>query len=1200
MDFDIDQQAAYAIDSNAAVSAGAGSGKTTVLAERYVRLVTERGFKVNEVLTLTFTRKAAAEMRDRIFKRLSVSEHPAAADALAQFDKARIATLDSFCSGLIRGASYHYGVASDFRVDSGELRRVAEEAAVEIIMRERKNPAISRLVSARSFKIAIEDLFASLALSVFSLVEPGTYAVKAENQVQFIEMETQKRSRAINDCCAALLAICDSNEGAKSKAAAVREVKAACNKTIPFPLLLDKEHRGKEESAVLIETLIARAVFFATSQSFKTPSSNVKDPVLVELREQAIILKENAEKLRILAETLSFRGDTLAIGEILDEYEKLFLSRKRQIGLLSFNDTLLMTVDVLKNDIGLRSYYKKHIKAIMIDEFKENNEQQKNLLYLLAEQDDIGSAGRQTEARDIAPDKLFFVGDGKQSIYRFRGADVAVFNKLSDELHNEPIALSTNYRSARALVNFFNAVFPAVFGEAVESYEVDYSPVRYNPLKAPSNVQAVEIHLQEKGESGGAISATTASEVLDAREAKTAEAVSNGMSEALAAAERIMAGVTSAPQEFRFGDIAVLFRSTSHQNEYERVFRECGIPFTAADPRGVYAEGPANDFYAILRLSLFPMDSNAYATVLRSPFAKLGDDAVFRLLLKMDAESETELPAVFPEEADSLFATSADKFRYEHIKRVFSELKRRIDLEPIASILSFLWYETGYRTSLLYNKDASPNIEHFDYLYNLALDADQRQLSVGAFLDELSPLIGTTKKMETGEVPEVNDEVLFLTVHKSKGLEFDTVILANADSKGQGDVNNKPYYLSREYGPIINIKPDTKEQNKSAVNYFYEMAKEDTQKQEEAELKRLFYVAATRAKKRLFIFGTRTITKNDNLEGFEGEERLERLRTLVKLPRFSGTGKDKKLQKKSFLDLLAIGIGGDAAGLTDGERSEYGIFPIETPNKAEYWKRMDALREKTSKKTARVTLMPEPFYRMEGNPLPERRIILRSPTLMEGFDADKNKLEPARGGIDNLPPFRCDNIIGDDEKSSFGTLCHRVIEMLLTNGEGGANDKINAAAVSEARSLFPDIDKKKAQMLSDEALELASAFLDSSLGKEAAASLYRRSEFPFILPLSGKDRRTVVLVQGKIDLIYEYNGLCTIIDFKTDMQARPENHRVQLACYKAASSAFSPLPPRTMLLYLRNMEAHLFDPKLSMEEVYKVGANSTINPAKSF
>jgi ATP-dependent exoDNAse (exonuclease V) beta subunit len=549
MKFDENQEAAYLADLNAVVSAGAGSGKTTVLAERYVRLVTERGFKVNEALTLTFTRKAASEMRERIFKRLSASPHPLAKDALAQFDQARISTLDSFCSALARGASHRYGVAGDFRVDDRELARIAEESAVEIIMRERKNPAICRLVSSRTFETVIKELFADIAVNVFSLVkqENGEFASTFQMQMNFIIKETEKCAEKINGLCENILFIGE-DDSKKTKSETLAKAKEAARLKIPLPLTLD---------AAYVDALIDRADFFASSHSFQTPKSNVKDLKLVELREYAEDLKKWAKDLRILGKTLRFRDDILVLGGIFDKYKELFLDRKRQTGILSFHDTLEMAVDTLKNDMGLRSFYKRHIKAVMIDEFQDNNEAQKHLLYLISEKDGTGAAGAIPETKDLSPDKLFFVGDEKQSIYRFRGADVSVFRRLSSELQNAGIALATNYRSTPELVAFFNAIFPSVFGKALEQFEAEFSPVQSAPYKEASGGNPVEIYLQETKRGGDG-------------EAN----VSKGAGEAVAAAERIIQGVAAG--EFAFSDIAVLFKSTSRQNEYERIFREAG------------------------------------------------------------------------------------------------------------------------------------------------------------------------------------------------------------------------------------------------------------------------------------------------------------------------------------------------------------------------------------------------------------------------------------------------------------------------------------------------------------------------------------------------------------------------------------------------------------------------------------------------
>jgi ATP-dependent exoDNAse (exonuclease V) beta subunit len=1269
MKLDADQQRAYLADMNAVVSAGAGSGKTRVLAERYARLVTERAFKVHEVLTLTFTRKAASEMRERIFKRLAEIDHPLAKTALLQFDKTRISTLDSFCTKLVRGASNRYGLAGDFRVDDTEIRRMAEETAVELVMNSRQDTtlyaALSRLVSARSFESVIKELFADIALTSFSLVKPGDYAGLAQKQVAFIHKETQRRCEAVNNLCAAILSV----DASSCKSDTPRRIKTSARRMFTLPLSFDEKS---------IRSLNEQADFFASQAAFPTIKSNVKDETLKALKLLTDEARDHAKNLLLLTKTLLFQEDILAIGKILDEYEADYLSRKRQTGLVSFRDTLEMAIDVLKADTHLRAFYKQNIKAIMIDEFQDNNEAQKSLLYLLAERDDgvraddgradsgrgdgvradgvradsgrgdggrgdngraddvrggagrgdgvradgvrgggvradgvrdagvradgvradgvraddgraddgradsgRGDGGRADDgrgdgvrgaiptAKDLAPDKLFFVGDEKQSIYRFRGADVAVFRRLARELKEgapqdlqhaiSDISLNTNYRSTPELVDFFNAIFPSIFGTATEDYEAAFTEVQSNPSRqdTPAHYPPVEIFLQEASED---------------------DEVSASTSEALAAAERIVSGVQHG--EFGFGDVAVLFKSTSHQNEYERVFRQAGIPFTASDPRGVYAEGPANDFYAILRLALFPLDKNAYATVLRSPFVKLDDEAIFTLLLEMGAESSIEKKP-FPD-TPALSFSPVEKARYEHGKAIFAELRQRIDLEPLASVLSYLWFETGYRTWLLYHKESRAVLGHFDYLYTLALDADRRQLSAGAFLDELAPLIGTAAKTETGDAPKLDNEVLFLTVHKSKGLEFPVVVLADAGGVGKGDRNDKPYYLSAEWGPIVNLKMDTDKRKEAPVNYFYEMVRETLKKQEEAEIKRQFYVAVTRAEKRVLIFGTRKVSKADERE-LEGLDEVERLERLAALPHINSK---KETQRRSFLELLAI-------GLALGKSKQHEVFPIFPPvstdtSQSAYTERLRALVEKTEQLTGKTSaavplITPSAFYAKEAPPLTGWSSFSTTPTTMEavwGATGESGAVLHREIRGERLPDFKNNAFLeGNEERAkNFGTLCHRLIAQRF------AGAAFEDTAFRWAHDLFPDAAREKAQALANEALSLTAAFFSSPLGKTAALAHRRYSEAAFILPLSGENGETI-LVKGSIDLIYEHEGRCVVVDFKTDREVRPESHRLQLACYKAAACAFSSLPPKTGLVFLRNMTAAFFDPEVSDAEL---------------
>ncbi|MDR2535687.1 MAG: UvrD-helicase domain-containing protein [Treponema sp.] len=1192
INLDQDQEAAYLADQNAAVSAGAGSGKTTVLAERYVRLVTQGGLNISEVLTLTFTRKAATEMYARIFQSLGSSPDPRAQERLTQFDQARIATLDSFCTAITRGGSYRYGISGDFRIDEAELVRTAVETAIEIIMRHRQDEAVCRLVAAHTFEAVVKKLFADAAMKVFSFIKPGNFRDQGKKQIDFIKSETEICGQKITELCHAILAI----DASKSKSDLLQKAQAAIRSQLPLPM-------GFEPAQ--INGLIEIAEFLKSPDSFRKPGAG-KAPGLIAFQEAAALLKEKrCPQLLSLAQTLLFQEDILSIGKILDEYERLFLERKRIKGLISFRDTAELAVDILTNDLELRTYYKQHIKAIMIDEFQDNNKLQKNLLYLLAERDDTGTAGNIPAAEALAPDKLFFVGDEKQSIYRFRGADVSVFRGLAQELGKErqaSLCLSTNYRSAPELVDFFNALFPGVFGIPQAPFEAEFSPMRPGPNKVrqgPEVPPAVEVFIQETQRDRGC-------EDND----ETIE-TSKEIGEALATAQRIVKGVSAG--EFGFGKVAVLFRSTTHQNEYERVFREAGIPFSAADPRGLFAEGPANDFYAVLRLSLFPLDRNAYATALRSPFVKLGDESVFKIMLERPDEPFTSAPQ------DSWFSSPSERERYKQGENIIRELKNRIDVQKIAPIVAYLWYETGYRTYLLYDEPSQSNIEHFEYLYALALKADQRRLTMGAFLDELAPRIGTTDKTETEDIPELKDKVLFITVHKSKGLEFPVVILANAGASSRGDTNDKLYFLDPVYGPVINLKSDTAKRKDPRINYFYSIQQELANQQTEAELKRLFYVAATRAKERLILIGSRDVTKKEN-ERLLYFDPKERVKALVEEEHRNSKG---KVYKKSFLDLFSLGLKEAPQAV-----QLYQLFPLEPLNIQEYRGELQNLRRQTRSLTekrlsgeSQVSL--EAFYKIPPCQAAASKIIHTSPSQLENYYAS---LHPRTAGAVQLPFLESDSIFdvfdtpaaepikeeespegtiltSEELRRRFGTLCHQVIEKLLVGNV--LKEALRETAYQEAYNLFhrAELSESALKTITTEALELAQRFLESPQGQEAAGSPRRQAEFPFILPLqktkTEDSLNKTVLIRGAMDLIYEYQGQCVIVDFKTDRYLNPESHIVQLSCYRSAAKAFSDLPVKTALVYLRNMESKLVESALSDSELFDLAKDlQDLNQAK--
>ena len=1160
------QLAAYNADLNAVVSAGAGSGKTTVLAERYVRLVTERGLDVDSILTLTFTRKAASEMYARIYSRLSESDHPRSKAQLAAFDTARIMTLDAFCANVARGACHRYGVPPDFVVDEARLQRIADEAAVEVLMDRREEDALRRLVATRGFDRVRRDFLVDIAVRSISLTKPPAFENDVRRQITYLEARIGSVCAEIERIGADIVSIDETG----SSGITLPKAKESIRKVLPLPRSLDGD---------ALNVLAEAGRFLNSKDAYTKPRADTKQNALVLLRELTDPLRENAKELRLLAEGYRFRDDALAVGRLLDDFAGRFLQRKRREGLISFHDAAELAVDILTRDLALRAHYKNRIRAIMIDEFQDDNELQKNLLYLLAERDDSRSVGIP-RAEDLAPDKLFFVGDEKQSIYRFRGADVSVFRRLSSELDpggRAALSLSVNYRSSAELVAFFNAFFPGVFGPAEEQFEAAFSPIAsgsdamtaiaVEPV-SPASDQAsetVEFHILVRG-----------SETEGSVDEDDAE-LSAAASEAFAAARRISLGV--ARDEFTYSDVAVLFRSTSRQHEYERAFRLLEVPFVAADPRGVFAEGPANDIYAMLRLALFPRDRTSYASVLRSPFVRLGDDSLVNVFL-------AERGNPFPEDADETwFSGPEDALRFAHGRKLYRSVLDSVDRMGTAAVIASLWYDAGYRTALLGDKDAAVCLGHFEYLYNLALDADRRGLCLGAFLDELAPLMGTSEKTEGGDPGEDAMAVRLMTVHKSKGLEFPVVVIADAGNDGRGLRNSLPYYIDPEFGVAVTFRPEDAARDETVRNYFFERARVAAEARETAELRRLLYVAATRAERKLIIFGSRKVTKKES-EDLADLTAEDQAKTVLRTPRFD---KDGNIQAKSFLDLTAAGLSTDS-----GRTAYFSVTALAVLGERERRRlaRDPALRTMTEARKdgngrRAVQTRLDDFFARATPQIPEEPRRKTSPSAMEMIGQEENGPFAAGRALSQLD---VDMLLKASEmEKAFGTLCHWAIEQRLS----GRRDDIPIKIQGVLESLA---DADRASIINS-AKRLAEGFLDSELGRSALAAERRSAEFQFLLALpNGQDRPR--LVNGTMDLIFEMNSRCVIVDFKTDRRLEPAAHSVQLAAYRAAAKAFSAQPVETWLFYMRDAFAVRIDEDLPLDRLADLAAKAAaLTPA---
>jgi ATP-dependent exoDNAse (exonuclease V) beta subunit len=756
-------------DGDLLLDASAGSGKTSVLVERFVRAVLEDEIDVSAILAITFTDKAAAELRERI--RMRLRELGAVEQARAT-EGAFISTIHGFCAKVLRAQALAAGIDPRFVVlDELEARRLAGQAFDE---------ALAELDDV--------ELIASYGTGPLRGAAVGTYA--------------ELRSRGERE--PALPPLPPAPEDPRGELAQAAAALAGELGAIPSPSTKVREALTRLERVGAVSG--AAEPWPGDLDRLKLPGGNgaALSTPMCEAYEQAL------ERVRHWSEHLWAQRTYASLDRLLSLFGARYAAHKRAASGVDFEDLGLLVRDLFAGNEELRERYASRFEQVMVDEFQDTNKVQLDLI------------------NRIAGGNLFVVGDGQQSIYGFRHADVELFERLGERLEAEGrrATLQTSFRSRPEIVEVINRAF---------------ADDRFRPLLAgrtdpPASEPLVELLVVDKGEEW----ATTDGVASPWRAAEA---------RALARRVRELIDGGAAP-----ADVVVLTRATTDLRAYERALEEQAIPTYLIGGRGYWSHPQVMDLVAYLRALANPLDEEAYYQLLASPLVGLSIDALVLVAAAMRAG----------EHPDGLGAE--DEQRLQAFTNWFAAERRLVGRLGLEELIERAIVRGGYDLHTLALPGGERRLANLRKLMRLGREYEQRfGRDLRGFLDLVGArAAGLRVDARESEAPvegEALDAVRLMTIHRAKGLEFKIVVVA--------DLGREPW----RFAPLLRVgadgriglrlaRPGTR---KPVPVLSYAALADAQQKAEAAEERRIFYVAMTRAQERLILTGAAKLDENGGL-----------------------------------------------------------------------------------------------------------------------------------------------------------------------------------------------------------------------------------------------------------------------------------------------------------------------------------------------
>ena len=1103
--------------TNALVSAGAGSGKTAVLVEHVISKITDENnpISVDKFLVVTFTKAAAAEMRERIYAALikKVEQNPENTYIRKQISllcQAQIMTMHSFCGNLIRNEFHRLGISADFEIgDTALIEEIKRNAMEEVLERkyEESTPDFLKLID-NYCDLQNDSKIIELIYNIYnflcSIPEPEKWLSSVKERYRFSSdngdfFDEQWFSYIIPYIKVQIDGIIGSYDDSISVIQMNEEIAAYMDAFVYeknfFVKLSEKIYEGWNS----VYDFIKDFEFVSRLSGKITGTTDVNSKYVQGIRNDAKnkakkIFKVFSDDVKSIYEENNYLYPLIVqFCDLTLEFSNKFSELKLEKNVMDFNDLEKYTLELLSEKEYADSIKSKFYE-ILVDEYQDTNEVQSKIFETLSN-----------------GNNLFFVGDVKQSIYGFRNANPYNFTakeKLytKDENKGVKISLSHNFRSSEGVINFVNRVFSVIMTEFTGG--IDYNDEN-RLICGNKDIKNSDCSVQI---------------ILSDSKDKDEDGLTSAEREAYIIAEKIRRLVNvektliydKEAGSFRhvmYRDIAVLVRKNNKADDFADYIASWGIPVYSEKEGGYFNTTEIAVIMAFLEIIDNPMQDIPLLAVLRSPMFGFTDNELAEIRGKNKKDNFY----------NCLKKSSSDKA--EKFLNVLNFYIKLSHIKTVEQVIKKILTDTGYISFVGTLPMGAKRVANLKLLCKRASDFESlRGKSIAEFINYVKQIKESGDKYTSAKLMGENDNVVrIMTVHKSKGLEFPVVFVANCGGSIMTNDTSGEILIDKDLGLGIDII-------NSDLNYRYEsvtksiIAQRIKQKSICEEM-RVLYVALTRAREMLFV--TADISKPaDIIQKYSAMSHTSNEYNVITMTR--------------YIDWILYAVNGEYA------------YVLKAP---EYFDEKDESPENSD----------DAFDKNLYDEI-DCRLSYEYPYKYSFRIPSKMSVSEISGMGDEIIHLASCNFEDNGKLSAAerGTIIHFVMQNINLSNTGSLSYELDRmlqnGMLSEKQLAYVDV----------KAIE---NFFLSDIGKRLLSSDDVRREYKFFVEMPSEyvmgDSVPVndetVIIQGVVDCFFIENGEIVILDYKTGKMNK--KYQKQIKVYESCLEKATGLKVKETVIY---------------------------------